>query len=495
MIKIMKNVSVLSAVFLALVLCLGVSAPGVWAMSELEDGALSNETGEGLALVLSNISVKWGPTSYFEFTGTDEAVVNPRPYLRGDLRWYGLSYTGASAATGTTWGGSCSNGYLNLGCPMGGTIAKLAPHDNPIILRAFDYAGVKMDGVTETRSLFEVLFPSKHEPYRFAFWGEMNVGTGTTGINSGSTLGDGSKKLQVQNIWNNIDQSGSSVRFFQTSEATSTDRTFGIQYINKFAANIRMSVAQTFASPDTLGQTPEFDDSEGLYMGDFRILMTSGQLHYQALVIDDVPAKDGNFQIKLTPIPNTANIYNVFYGRTIATDPQGGYDRTKFDDAGDAGFVNYNLSHGYTAMGDFAPTQKANTNAAYPYNPACFSCTDAPVYGMPSEVSACAPDRTGCAAGTGSLSGPNGNNGQFDTTNGIFFVAAPGESFNVYQKSPNYMYDGNVDSDLNSNVALDANQPSQNIAARQDLTRINLGDVNIRGMVMHSLTVTTLGAQ
>ena len=89
-------------------------------------------------------------------------------------------------------------------------------------------------------------------------------------------------------------------------------------------------------------------------------------------------------------------------------------------------------------------------------------------------------------------------NSPYDTTDGVFFVAAPGERFTVFNVSPNYMSDpagGFLDPDLNENNILN-NTPSGTYAARpfSRLSTINLGDSNIQGMFMHSLSIRTLGA-
>lgn len=488
------------------------SAPS-FAMQELEETDLRDATGEGIAIVLSDFALKFGPTSYFELTGTDEAAGSELNARRGDLRWYGMSYTSGNRTTagaGQAWSGPCSNGILNLGCPLGGTIENLAPHDNPVILRAFDYAGTTMAGATNTtRSVIELLFPSKHERYRFSFWGEINVGTGSTvgtGNTMGSTIGNGADKLQVQNIWSNIDQSGTVIRLFQTT--TGTDDTLGMQYINRFAADVRMSVAQRITSPDTLGQTPEFDDREGLYMGDYRVYMPLGALHYQAMVIDDVAVGNGNFQIKLTQLPNIASVYNEAYGRTITTDPTGGYDRTKIGLSNTA----YHATHAFVRMGDWAATHRPNVNGTvgsacdtggtcYPYNPPAFGATDAPLGGpgrlMSSELAAgsCMQDRPSCT---------NGKNTAYSNSDGVFFVAAPGERFTVFAVSPNYMSDTgtsandspNLDADLNANNILNGTPVAGDFAGRAvvNLSTINLGDSNIQGMMVHSMSIRTLGA-
>lgn len=450
-----------------------LSASLAHALQEMGDDAMGHVTGEGIAIVLNDISLTMSPTSYIELTGTDITSTN-MPYLRGDLRWYGLSYTGADGSSGQAWSGVCTSGIMDLGCPIGGTIANLAPHDNPLLLRAFDYTGTLFNGtVNENRTVLDLIFPTDHENYRFAFWGEMNVGTGTTrrggtpGTNGTSAIGNGSNKIQIQNVWNNINQGGTVVRLFQHSDPA--DPTMGIQYINYFSADIRMSVNQTLFSPDTLGQTPEFDDTEGLYIGDYRIFLPVGQLHYQSLILDDVPSRSGDFQIKLTQLPDIAAIYNDHYGRTFADDSTGGFDRTKYNTRG-----TYNNTHGWIRMGDWAPTN--NTNIAYA--PPDFNTTNAPISSMPTETAGCISDRPGCVKNTDNT-----------TNDGIFFVAAPGESFTVYNVSPNFMWDGNVDADMNSNAIGGGAGGGTNVRSV-----INLGDSRIEGLMIHAMTLKTLGA-
>lgn len=489
----LSRASRLKPVLLSLAMACSVPA---MAMDELAEDDLRGATGEGIAIVLSDFALKMGPTSFVELTGADEASGTELNYRRGDLRWYGISYTGAGNRTtgltaGQAWSGPCSNGILNMGCPLGGTIANLAPHDNPLLLRAYDYSGRVLDstGSAQSRSVFEVLFPSQHERYRFSFWGEVNVGTGTTvgtGNTTGSTIGLGGDKLQVQNIWSNITQGGSVFRMFQTSETDVNSRTLGIQFINHFEADIRMSAAQRMGSPDTLGQTPEFDDTEGMYIGDYRVQMATGQLFYQALVLDDVAVGNGNFQIRVTQLPAIPAIYNEFYGRTITTDPTGGYDRTKIDLTN----TNYHKTHGFVRMGNWAPTHRNQNTTDYPYSRPDYEQNGNVAAGyMPSEQpyvvnTSCMPDRATCA-----------KNGSYDVNDGVFFVAAPGESFTVFAASPNYLSDASVDADLNDNNIINGSSTGAFAGnAKVNLNQINLGDVNIQGMTMHSLSLKTLGS-
>ncbi|MFZ5560448.1 MAG: hypothetical protein ACOY41_02790 [Pseudomonadota bacterium] len=454
---------------------LSITTAPARAMQELKEEDMGAVTGEGIAIVLNDISLTMSPTSYIELTGTDVAAANLL-YLRGDLRWYGLSYTSSDGSNGQAWSGACVSGYLDLGCPIGGTIGDLSPHDNPLLLRAYDYNATTYDGaLNQNRTVLELLFPTAHESYRFAFWGEMNIGTGTTrrgstlGTAGPSTIGNGSNRIQMQNIWSNIRQGGTLIRLFQHSDTG--DPTLGLQYWNVFKANIRMSVNQTLFSPNTLAQTPEFDSTEGLYWGDYRLFMPVGQLHYQSLILDDVPSRSGDLLISLTQIPDVANVYNTHYGRTSADDPTLGYDRAKYNTNG-----NWNNTHGYLRVGDFAPTQ----NHSLAYSVPGFGTTNAPITGNAQEVAGCMADKTGCTATP---------NAAASTTDGLFFASAPGETFTVYNFSPNYMFDGNIDVDTNANAIGGAYG-----GATSARTVINLGDANISGLMFHFLSLKTLGA-
>ncbi|HEX6590527.1 MAG TPA: hypothetical protein VF050_00840, partial [Moraxellaceae bacterium] len=106
----------------ALLACSLLSPVAAYALDELADDAMGSVTGEGIAIVLNDIALKASPTSFIELTGAN-VTGSELAYLRGDLRWYGMSYTGATGGAGQTWSGACSSGIMDMGCPIGGTIA------------------------------------------------------------------------------------------------------------------------------------------------------------------------------------------------------------------------------------------------------------------------------------------------------------------------------------------------------------------------------------
>lgn len=440
MYSIRRYLPVLSAIWLA-----SAAVPSA-ALVEISDEQMSEVSGAGIAIVLEDIRITASPTSFLEFTGSAPGSAE---FERGDIRWYGISITGTDASAGSTWSGACGAGLLDLGCAQGGYVTHFAPHDNPLLLRAFDYE--RVDGLGNpgvSRTVLEVLFPSDHEPYRFAFWGELNVNQGAGG------------KLQVQNIWNNVNQGGGSLRIFNhVYGAGFNDNTFGLIFTNYFEADIRMSLAQSFLSPDVLGMVPEFEEYEGLYANDFRVFFPMGQMHYQALIADDVPASGGNFVLEQTLVPNDEDAYNHFYGRTIAHDPTGGYDRTE---SVRNALGSYHETHGYLRIGDWVGTQ----NYSY-YDPTQgdngANGNPAKAHGEPA-AGACMPDRVTCT-----------KNGRYDTTDGLFFSSYAGGSFTNRTFSPH----------------TDNSRTRTPSAATESMNTINLGDAQISGMLVHHMKITT----
>lgn len=439
MYSLRKSMPALAA---ALVSCMTTSAYG---LVEMADEQMSEISGAGIAIVLEDIRITASPTSFLEFTGSAPGSAE---FERGDIRWYGISITGTDTSFGSTWSGSCGAGILDLGCAQGGYVTHFAPHDNPLLLRAFDYS--RVDGLGNTnvsRTVLELLFPSDHEPYRFAFWGELNVN-------------QGAGKLQVQNIWNNVNQGGGSLRIFNhVYGAGFNDNTFGLIFTNYFEADIRMSLAQGFFSPDTLGMVPEFEEYEGMYANDFRVYFPMGQMHYQALIADDVPGSNGNFVLEQTLVPNDEDAYNHFYGRTIADDPTGGYNRTE---SVRNALGSYHETHGYLRIGDWVGTQ----NYAY-YDP---TQGDNGANGNPHKAhgepaaGACMADRVSCA-----------KNGRYDSNDGLFFSSYAGGTITNRTYSPH----------------TDNSRTKTPTAGNESMTIINLGDAQISGMLTHHMKITT----
>lgn len=473
-----------------LALTIAVVLPARAALQDIDDEGLAQVSGSGIALVFKDVSVIASPTSYMEFTGT--APSGSPGYYRADLRWYGLGISGTTPSG--AWAGSCSTGLIALGCPLGNTIPYLAAHDNPMIMRAFINKGIDFAGTTGvSKTELEILWPSipggpglaapsygmgpmanwapavrGHSPYRFAWWGELKVDN-DTGANGGH--------LQVSNVYNNIDQSGSKLKLFQ--HADPNDLTMGMLYENHFAADIRMSTAQTIASPDATGVVPEFESQEGLHMEDFRVYFPLGQPHYQSMTLDNVTTtgNNGNFQMVLNPIPFNTTVYNDFYGRSYGTgagqDSTYGYDRSV-----SSASMAYQRTHAYLRIGDWAP-------------------------------GGCMLDKVGsCNTGTHTITRPAAaggatvtayGNGQFDVgdkstsdSSGMFFSAAAGNTFPV-PDYPNLYSGGDKAGWADVQNANAYNNPVCGQDACTNRSAINLGDSRIEGILVQRMYLKTLG--
>ena len=370
-----------------------MSAPG--GMVALEDDEMAGVSGAGLAFPFHEFRLEMAPTSYIELIGSD---TNPSEttFIRGDLRYYGMSLTrategGVLQTGGLDWqGNACSGGYRGLGCPLHeGFIENFSAYDNPYVWRAFNYTGFEPDGnVTDDRAVFEILGPSDLDTFRWAFWGEVesgrNYGAAQQGLapitGADCAAGTGSQCLtQLQNIiigkptalakprsTNAADNRhlGPALRFFQyagtTGDAGNNPATYGLQYLSRLSGDYRLSINTSNSGEPLRGVIPDFTNEEGLYFTDVQAYLPLGQLHYQALVFDNaqpgstnVGNQDGNIVIQLTRIPNVAAVYNDFY--SLAPGDIQGYQRTGRPD-------RYYETHGYVEWGNAFPTN-SNPNA------------------------------------------------------------------------------------------------------------------------------------
>lgn len=325
-------------------------------MVPLEEEEMAGVSGAGLAFAFEDIRFQMAPTSYIEQIGGPPG--GDTSFNRGDLRWFGLAMTGVSG-TGMTWttegGHGCGAGYINLGCPMTQSgIANYATHNNPFVLRVFDYDRVGRNASNQwvagiNATVLELLGPSNTDAFRWSFWGEIEAS-----IDNGVAPRDILGVLQSQSIilgkpaarvrppsqfgTTNNPMAGPLLQLFQSQ----TDGSLGLLYHSRLSGDYRLSVNQIAAGPDSQG-LPRFTSQEGLYFTDVNAFLPLGQLHYQSIVLDGTG--DGNFTIELTRLPNAAAAYNDLY--QIAG--QSGYQRTGRTD-------RYYETHGYVNWGTAFPT-------------------------------------------------------------------------------------------------------------------------------------------
>ncbi|MZR61836.1 hypothetical protein [Alcanivorax sp. DP30] len=404
----------------------------VSAMTSLSDEALSGVSGAGIAVALDDFRFAMAPTSYIELTGSDGGA----NWQRGDARYYGLSLTGGGS--GTDWYGDGCASADPLSCPLGvGTISDFASVYNPFLLRVFQYEGYDYQGTYRNQiapgsansmpTVLELIGPSKvPDPWRWSFLGELEVGR-----NAGSPADVGSNHseatfLQSQTIiyGKPITADGRPAILRLLKVENTADPTFGLMYQSALSGDFRFSVAHsTDGGPDGLHEVPNFDDNEGVHFKNVDAFLPLGQLHYQAITLDNVAPGDGNFVIELTRLPgNDANIYNDFY--SFSSDCTGvysgvdcGYKRTGRPE-------RYNETHGYVYWGD-----------------------------------------------------PSSNNSDANTTDGIYFKAPAGETFQAYARTNNSAPEGN--NSINYSMTGNA---------------FNLGDARVEGLLVQHLKITSLGA-
>lgn len=370
----------------------------VAAMQSMSDEQMSGVNGAGLAFGFDDFRFQAAPTSYIEQVGGEPAVGTT--FKRGDLRWNGVTMSNwradETATQRTTWSGTCDDGFANMGCPIstegigvnGG--GGYATHDNPFVLRVFEYqrvglnaagtdwvgdpvsGGTSVGGIN--RTVLDLLGPSDSQNWRWAFWGEAqssdtdgfgNIVAGTEQVlrNQNLILGKPAAFSRPRSVVGSAGNpvSGATLQVFQYrgervdgSGTTILDETMGLLYHHRLSGDYRFSLNQTVASGDT-DPVPQFSNQEGLYFTDVNAYLPLGQLYYQAVVLDSVKpagggAGDGNFIIELTRIPNDLQVYQDFYSVAGAiADPVAGYNRNGRND-------RYYQTHGYVEWGDYFPT-------------------------------------------------------------------------------------------------------------------------------------------
>lgn len=356
--------------------CLFCVAVTGYALTPMDDDQMSEVNGTGLAVGFDDFDFRMAPTSFIELTGSEpSSAADTAGWDRGDARYYGLSFTDADA-NGVQWfdnDNACGN--PDDLCALGsGTITNFAPVNNPYVFRAFDNPGYDPSGTYldggSTPTNMELVGPTASDPWRWSFWGELQVDR--------NNQDGGSELLQSQTIikGKNITQSGdpSIFRIFQTE---GPDETFGFTYQSALSGDFRFSVAQTGSSPDAVHEVPEFGAQEGVVFKNVDAFIPLGRLHSQFFSLNSTSANDGNFVIELSEVPNSPNAYNDIYCgnqgsacTTNSTASDGTYDDTFGNEVEVISNPN-DETHGYVRWGNF--------NNGDP-NSICATCTGNGIY-------------------------------------------------------------------------------------------------------------------
>lgn len=465
---------------LTLCLSLGSAAPAAFALNDLSDEELSRESGAGLAFVLEDFRYQAAPTSYVELIGGPAPVGTS--FRRADVRYYGLTLSSWNGGnywdTGNTYPAcTASTPGGDLSCPMSTSgVAKFAPHDNPYVLRVFDYTGVGWDGTAvstnQTRTVLEFLGPSNMHSFRWGFWGEIEVNQGGACPGGASVAAVGCRLQSQTLIWgkptapdnpanivadlkndaagqktNNYE--GSALRLFQNS--ASADNSLGLTYHSRLSGDFRFSVNQQAVGTEAVGNVPRFSTSEGLFFRNVTAYLPLGQLHYQSIVLDDVAAAPGNFVIELTRVPNDNDAYDDFYS-LVTTGCATGPGATTA--ANNCGYVRtgrsarYYETHGYSLWGRSGTTNNTGTTGA---------------------------------TGTRTT----------DTTDGIFFYKGDSSAQFTASASRPAINTSCATGDTGSGCAPSGTPVSYTY---NNLNSVNIGDARITGLLVQHLKITTCSA-
>ena len=482
-------------------LCLSPVVHATQGLRPLADDEMSAVSGAGLAVALEDFRFMMAPTSYAEqvgstpvgaCTGSGGVASNIDCWRRGDLRWYGVSITGAEniANSGMHWDDAttCNPASGSMSCPRGGVIGGpggwFSPFDNPYLMRAWSPAGLGYDGsainsdaANPDKTIYEFLAPTQQPDYLFSFWGEIESGAtrnaASDPLTSGTGVANGGGLLKSQTLIRG-NAAGSVFRLFKFAETGASPvygETFAMYYHSRLQGDFRFSVAQQSGSTtDVIGEAPVFEGVEGLHFRNVDAFLPFGQLYYQALVLDAV-GTSGNFSLSLTKIPNNPAVYGPFY--SLDAGDQRGFQtaltatRDWNTACADQTCENWRTTHGYVRYGDWYPG-----NNFYP-------------------------------------AGPGTRNGIAATNDGIFFRACQGcSSFNAFARRPlvidkrgetfsrqrTQVYQcesGNV-----GGCVVDGSGPVF-AASGGDLTRtfptsaVNLGDARMEGLMIHQLDMVS----
>jgi len=245
-------------------------------------------------------------------------------------------------------------------------------------------------------------------------------------------------------------------------------------YHSRLRGDFRFSVAQSATvNSNAIGVPVVFANNEGLHFRNVDAFIPLGQLYYQALVLNAV-GTGGNFSLSLTKIPNTATVFNRFYGLD-AGDNRGYLTAlTAVRDWSlgcgvDQNCINYRLSHGYVRYGDWYPA-----SAAWAVSPGTRNVMNSSTDGI--MFRACPT----CAAFNAFARRP-------------IVIDKRGETASR-QRTQNYeCATGNV-----GNCVVDGSGPivqgPGNFSRTYPTTTVNLGDARIEGLMIHQLNIVSCQA-
>ncbi len=348
-----------------LLLSLGLGlAHSAFALEALSDESLSQQTGEGIAILPENVKMVFQKAEDNLSTAQNKARVADRSFDTGLIR---VIPVGPLSATATAAGAKKADLYLyglalsksdsDVNSRFSNTGLNLGTESNPWVLNVlpvntFDFAGnlQNLSYLSLEAPLLRADGTVGTDPAKLGLWGDIfsrNSTTSTT-VNpvtgAPTTLGGLEQRLRVQMVLNGLNLNGSNFKLFQTlgnAQASglpaSYNQTLGLAALIRLNTDynagtrttadasrvLRISSAE--ATTDTSsctstgtclntpaitgGGAPSFNAQEGLYIYSPNINLVLGNV-YQPLIFNT----DGtNFSLELTRIPNVASIYQQIY--------------------------------------------------------------------------------------------------------------------------------------------------------------------------------------
>ena len=231
------------------------SSCAVYALEALEDETMSETTGEGIAFLPENFSIKFDPLAYVRAIPRGVPAAGLK---HADVYWYGLSLGASDAVTGATPAAILSDAtnLANLSSLNAGNIASWGAEANPWVLRVYSTNDLLYNGQTATVAtganypVFQYRAPARDTAatlanteggLKYAFVGDIQVCNNPAGIIGAAGIGacaggqtvtgasidgsiftnaspnQGAGLLQSINVWNNFTVNGSRFSFFQTT--------------------------------------------------------------------------------------------------------------------------------------------------------------------------------------------------------------------------------------------------------------------------------------
>lgn len=339
-----------------------------FALEALSDQALSNSTGEGIAILPENFKMVFQTAEDGLTAAQNQSRLGNRNYDTGFIRFIPvgpLSETaktaGAKKADVFLYGLALSASDNNLNSRFSNLGFNWGQETNPWVFSVksisttanrvmYDFAGVAQDfsylSLEAPYVLDGAANTATDNNMKLGLWGDFFarnplVAAPVDAKNGApANLNGLDQRLRLQLVANGLSLNGSNLKLFQTlggaassSLPTSYNNTLGLAALIRLNTNdnpstatedtskaLRISTAEALTTDISNDLTtpaisktaaPNFNANDGVYLYSPNINLVLGSV-YQPLIVDT--AADGqNFVIELTRIPNKANVYQQIY--------------------------------------------------------------------------------------------------------------------------------------------------------------------------------------